>query len=220
MDIKSRIELIKASLPAHVQLVAVSKNHPVERIREALEAGQLAFGENRVQELMPKARALPQAEWHMIGHLQTNKVKYIVPFIHLIHSVDSLKLLLEINKQAQRINRVVPCLLQVHIAQEETKYGFSHAEVESLLSGKEIRSLSHISIHGLMGMATFTSDEQQIRKEFKSLRQLFELLKSADLPGQVHMTILSMGMSHDYRIAIEEGSTMIRLGTAIFGERK
>lgn len=220
MDIKSRIELIKASLPAHVQLVAVSKNHPVERIREALEAGQLAFGENRVQELMPKAQALPQAEWHMIGHLQTNKVKYIVPFIHLIHSVDSLKLLLEINKQAQRINRVVPCLLQVHIAQEETKYGFSHAEVESLLSGKEIRSLSHISIHGLMGMATFTSDEQQIRKEFKSLRQLFELLKSADLPGQVHMTILSMGMSHDYRIAIEEGSTMIRLGTAIFGERK
>lgn len=220
MDIKSRIELIKASLPAHVQLVAVSKNHPVERIREALEAGQLAFGENRVQELMPKARALPQAEWHMIGHLQTNKVKYIVPFIHLIHSVDSLKLLLEINKQAQRINRVVPCLLQVHIAQEETKYGFSHAEVESLLSGKEIRSLSHISIHGLMGMATFTSDEQQIRKEFKSLRQLFESLKSADLPGQVHMTILSMGMSHDYRIAIEEGSTMIRLGTAIFGERK
>lgn len=220
MDIKSRIEQIKASLPAHVQLVAVSKNHPVERIREALEAGQLAFGENRVQELMPKAQALPQAEWHMIGHLQTNKVKYIVPFIHLIHSVDSLKLLLEINKQAQRVNRVVPCLLQVHIAQEETKYGFSHAEVESLISGKEIRSLSHISIHGLMGMATFTSDEQQIRKEFKSLRQLFESLKSADLPGQVHMTILSMGMSHDYRIAIEEGSTMIRLGTAIFGERK
>lgn len=220
MDIKKRIEQIKAFLPAHVRLVAVSKNHSVERICEALEAGQLAFGENRVQELVPKARALPQAEWHMIGHLQTNKVKYIVPFIHLIQSVDSLKLLMEINKQAQRINRIVSCLLQVHIAQEETKYGFSQTEIDNLIATKEVSSLSHIRILGLMGMATFTSDEQQIRREFKSLRQLFESLKSSNLPEQMHMEILSMGMSHDYRIAIEEGSTMVRIGTAIFGERK
>ncbi len=220
MNIKSRIDQIKAFLPAHVRLVAVSKNHPVERVREALEAGHTAFGENRVQELVPKASALPQAEWHMIGHLQTNKVKYIVPFIHLIQSVDSMKLLMEINKQAQRINRVVPCLLQVHIAREETKFGFSPDEIEKLLQSKEMGSLSNITIQGLMGMATFTSDEQQIRREFKSLRHLFESIKSSNLPEQVHMKILSMGMSHDYRIAIEEGSTMIRIGTAIFGERK
>lgn len=220
MDIKSRIEEIKASLPLHVHLVAVSKTQPVELIHKAMEAGQMAFGENRVQELVPKAQALPRAEWHMIGHLQTNKVKYIVPFIHLIHSVDSLKLLQEINKQSQRINRVVPCLLQVHIAQEETKFGFSPDEVESLLHGKEFCSLSNIRIQGLMGMATFTSDEQQIRQEFKLLRKLFDQLRNQKLPEQARMEILSMGMSHDYRIAIEEGSTMIRLGTAIFGERK
>lgn len=219
MNIKNRIEQIKASLPAHVELIAVSKTQPVERIREAMEAGQLAFGENKVQEMLPKHEALPQAQWHMIGHLQTNKVKYIVPFVHLIHSVDSMKLLSEINKHAARINRVVPCLLQVHIAQEETKFGFSTDELLNILNGTEIHALQHVQICGLMGMATFTPDEDQIRKEFKSLRKLFDMLKEVSLPKQVSMDILSMGMSHDYRIAIEEGSTMIRIGTAIFGER-
>lgn len=219
MGIKNRIEQIKASLPAHVQLVAVSKTQPVERIREALEAGQKAFGENRVQELVPKAQTLPQADWHMIGHLQTNKVKYIAPFIQLIHAVDSLKLLLEINKQAQRANRIIQCLLQVHIAKEETKFGFSPDEVENVVYGSEIKNLHYIKIIGLMGMATFTPDEQQIRKEFKFLRTLFDRIKAQPLPEHVRMEVLSMGMSHDYHIAIEEGSTMIRLGTAIFGER-
>ncbi|MCX7637448.1 MAG: YggS family pyridoxal phosphate-dependent enzyme [Cyclobacteriaceae bacterium] len=219
MNIKNRIEQIKASLPAHVELIAVSKTQPVERIREAMEAGQLAFGENKVQEMLPKQEVLPQAQWHMIGHLQTNKVKYIVPFIHLIHSVDSMKLLAEINKRAARINRVVPCLLQVHIAQEETKFGFSPDELRNILNGTEIHALQHVQIRGLMGMATFTPDQDQIRKEFKSLRKLFDMLKESSLPKQVSMNILSMGMSHDYRIAIEEGSTMIRIGTAIFGER-
>jgi pyridoxal phosphate enzyme (YggS family) len=219
MGIKHRIEQLSATLPAHVQLVAVSKNQPVEYIQQAMEAGQMAFGENRVQELLPKHQALPNLQWHMIGHLQTNKVKYIVPFIHLIHSVDSLRLLLEINRQAQRIGRQVACLLQVHIAQEESKFGFMPHQVPELVYLPEVAGLTHVQIKGLMGMATFTDDEGTIRREFSSLRHLFESLKKERLPSHINMEILSMGMSHDYQLAIEEGSNLIRIGTAIFGER-
>jgi pyridoxal phosphate enzyme (YggS family) len=219
MGIKHRIEQLRATLPAHVQLVAVSKNQPVGYIQQAMEAGQTAFGENRVQELLPKYQALPNLQWHMIGHLQTNKVKYIVPFIHLIHSVDSLKLLLEINRQAQRIGRQVACLLQVHIAQEDSKFGFMPHQVPELVYLPEVAGLTHVQIKGLMGMATFTDDEGTIRREFSSLRHLFESLKKERLPSHITMEILSMGMSHDYQLAIEEGSNLIRIGTAIFGER-
>lgn len=220
MDIKERIKQLRQELPAHVKLVVVSKTQPVERIRQAIEAGQQAFGENRVQELVPKFNALPEAQWHMIGHLQTNKVKYVVPFVDLIHSVDSLKLLQEINRQAHRINRVVNCLLQVHIAQEETKFGLTAEEVARLVAQPEVASLAHVCIKGLMGMATFTDNEKIIRQEFRTLHSLFEALKHQKLPANAGMEILSMGMSHDYRIAIEEGSNMVRIGSAIFGERK
>ncbi len=220
MDIKERIKQLRQELPAHVKLVVVSKTQPVERIRQAIEAGQQAFGENRVQELVPKFNALPEAQWHMIGHLQTNKVKYVVSFVDLIHSVDSLKLLQEINRQAHRINRVVNCLLQVHIAQEETKFGLTAEEVARLVAQPEVASLAHVCIKGLMGMATFTDNEKIIRQEFRTLHSLFEALKHQKLPANAGMEILSMGMSHDYRIAIEEGSNMVRIGSAIFGERK
>src|SRR5690606_35804971 len=158
-------------------------------------------------------------QWHMIGHLQTNKVKYIAPFVHLIHSVDSLKLLAEIDKQARKNNRIIPCLLQIHIAMEESKFGFSAEEVQELLKNPALHNLDHIRIIGLMGMATFTEDMKQVRKEFRSLNQLFTTLKNQPLPKQVVMQELSMGMSGDYHIAMEEGSTMVRIGTSIFGER-
>ncbi len=220
MDIKQRIEQLRKELPAHVQLVAISKTQSLERIRLAMAAGQRIFGENRVQELLPKHQQLPGAEWHMIGHLQTNKVKYIVPFVHLIQSVDSLKLLLEINRQAQRINRVVSCLLQVHIAKEDTKFGLTAQETEHLVAHPDVAALTHVHIKGLMGIATFTSDEKTIRQEFKFLHTLFNTLKQTSLPAHIRMEILSMGMSHDYRLAIDEGSNMVRIGSAIFGERK
>ncbi|GIV36043.1 MAG: YggS family pyridoxal phosphate enzyme [Cyclobacteriaceae bacterium] len=220
MNVKERIKQLRQELPTHVKLVAVSKTQPVESIRQAMEAGQHAFGENRVQELVPKFNALPQAQWHMIGHLQTNKVKYIVPFVDLIHAVDSLRLLLEINRQAQRINRVVNCLLQVHIAQEETKFGLTADEVVQLVTQPDVALLTHVCIKGLMGMATFTDDEKIIRQEFRTLYNLFNALKRQKLPPNAGMEILSMGMSHDYRIAIEEGSNMVRIGSAIFGKRK
>ncbi|MFN3841012.1 MAG: YggS family pyridoxal phosphate-dependent enzyme [Cyclobacteriaceae bacterium] len=215
------IDALKAALPAHVTLIAVSKTQPANRILEVYSQGHHQFGENKAQELTRKYNELPKdIEWHMIGHLQTNKVKYIAPFVHLIHSVDSLKLLQEINKQAERHNRVIPVLLQVHIASEETKFGFSEAEVEELIRNPELETLKHVRIKGLMGMATFTSDEEKIRREFKTLKSLFEKLKPISKPGRVEMHELSMGMSNDYPIAIEEGSTMIRIGSAIFGERK
>ncbi len=187
---------------------------------EAYNAGQQIFGENKVQELTPKYEALPKdIKWHMIGHLQTNKVKYIASFVHLIHSVDRYNVLEEINKQAQKVNRKISCLLQIHIAEEESKFGFSEEEALNLLHGEDLKKLDHITISGLMGMATFTSNTEQVRKEFRGLKLFFEKLKFSALTPNVVLTELSMGMSGDYKIAIEEGSTMVRVGSAIFGER-
>ncbi|MBX2970185.1 MAG: YggS family pyridoxal phosphate-dependent enzyme [Cyclobacteriaceae bacterium] len=220
MTIKNNIVRYTQNLPPGCALIAVSKTQPIEKIQEAYDAGQHAFGENKAQEMARKYEQLPRdIQWHMIGHLQTNKVKYIAPFVHLIHSVDSLKLLTEIDKQARKNNRIISCLLQVHIAEEETKFGFSAEEVQELLKNEAMQSLDHIRISGLMGMATFTENMDQVRKEFRSLNQLFATLKNQPLPKQVVMQELSMGMSSDYAIAIEEGSTMVRIGTSIFGER-
>lgn len=220
MNIKNNINNLRQNLPPGCKLIAVSKTKPVEKILEAYDADQRIFGENKVQELVPKHEALPKdIEWHMIGHLQTNKVKYIAPFISLIHSVDSFKLLEEINKQAERANRVISCLLQIHIAEEETKFGFSEEELMDLLQSENLRAFSHVKIIGLMGMATLTNDSQQIKREFKSLKSLFDKISLLPLPVQVEMKELSMGMSSDYTIAVSEGSTMIRVGTSIFGER-
>lgn len=220
MSIKNRLSAFKATLPASCELIAVSKTHPAEAVQQAYDAGQRKFGENKVQELVPKYEALPKdIEWHMIGHLQSNKVKYIAPFIHLIHSVDSFKLLEEINKQAQKVGRVISCLLQVHIASEETKFGFSEDEIEKLLVDKSFEKLLNVKITGLMGMASFTENKDQVKTEFRTLRSLFDNLKSKSLPSNVSMQELSMGMSSDYKEAIEFGSTFIRVGTAIFGNR-
>jgi len=220
MNIKNNITNFFQKLPPGSKLIAVSKTNPVEKIKEAYDAGQRGFGENKVQELVSKYEALPKdIEWHMIGHLQSNKVKYIAPFVHLIHSVDSLKLLQEIHKQGKKTNRVIPCLLQVHIAEEETKFGLSEDEVTAILGDTKFSALNHINVVGLMGMATLTDDVDQIRKEFRGLKQFFEKLKAAALPPNAKMIELSMGMSSDYHIAGEEGSTMIRVGSAIFGER-
>jgi PLP dependent protein len=220
MNIKNNLTNLRQTLPAGCRLIAVSKTQPVEAIEEAYAAGQRVFGENKAQELVPKYETLPKdIEWHMIGHLQSNKVKYIAPFVHLIHSVDSLKLLEEINKQGVRCERKINCLLQVHIATEETKFGFSAVELKELVESGKLSALGSVQIVGLMGMASFTDDKQLIRKEFQQLRSIFESLKTSPLPGNVQMKELSMGMSGDYPIAIEEGSTMIRVGTAIFGQR-
>jgi PLP dependent protein len=219
MNVKNNIEKFTQTLPAGCRLIAVSKTQPVEKIQEAYAAGQRLFGENKAQELTTKYEALPKdIEWHMIGHLQSNKVKYIVSFVSLIHAVDSFKLLAEINKQAGKINRTVNCLLQVYIAAEDTKFGFSENELMDMLLTEQFRSLENIKIIGLMGMATLTADQDQVRREFKSLKTLFDKIKSMNLPG-VAMKELSMGMSGDYNIAIEEGSTLVRIGTAIFGVR-
>ena len=220
MNIENNIETIKQSLPKGCHLIAVSKTQSVAKIMEAYEAGQRVFGENKVQELTQKYEALPKdIQWHMIGHLQSNKVKFIVPFVHLIHAVDSQKLLQEIDKQGRKINRVINCLLQLYIADEETKFGFSENEVMQLLSSSDVKYLSYIKIIGLMGMATLTEDTERIRKEFRGLKSVFEKIKSMKLPTIIEMKELSMGMSSDYIIATEEGSTMVRVGTAIFGER-
>jgi pyridoxal phosphate enzyme (YggS family) len=220
MDIKTNITNFKQQLPLHCKLIAVSKTQPLESIIEAYEAGQRVFGENKVQELINKYEALPKdIEWHLIGHLQTNKVKQVVSFVNLIHAVDTFKLLEEINKQSIKINRIVPCLLQLHIAEEESKFGFSEQEVLDLLESSVFDNLKNIRIEGLMGMATFTNNINQVRREFKGLKAFFDKLKSSSLPHHIHMHELSMGMSGDYSIAVEEGSTMIRVGTAIFGQR-
>lgn len=202
------------------KLIAVTKTQPLDKIKEAYQAGCRSFGENRVQELIEKQSHLPSdIEWHMIGHLQTNKVKYIAPFIHLIHSVDSIQLLREINKQAQKHNRIIPCLLQLHIAEEETKFGLSTNELQTILESREYEKLPHITINGLMGIATLTADEQVIRKEFQLIKRWFETIKTTYRSPHLIMSELSIGMSHDYAIALDEGSTMIRIGSAIFGER-
>jgi pyridoxal phosphate enzyme (YggS family) len=220
MSITENIDQIKANLPAGVQLIAVSKTKPAELLMEAYRHGQRAFGENKVQEMTGKQEELPKdIEWHFIGHLQTNKIKYIAPFVHLIHGVDSFKLLRSIDAEARKVNRIIPCLLQFYIAEEETKFGFSLEEAMDMLNSSEIGTLKNISISGVMGMATFTDDSKQIRKEFALLRSIFETLKSSYFTGVGDFKEISMGMSADYLIAIEEGSTMIRIGSTIFGER-
>ncbi len=219
-SIHSNLTRLQAQLPPSVTLVAVSKTKPVSMIQEVYQYGQRDFGENKVQELCEKQPLLPSdIRWHLIGHLQTNKVKYIAPFVHLIHSVDSLKLLSEINKQAEKNNRTINCLLQVYIASEETKFGLSEEELFQLLRSPEYMAMKHITVAGLMGMASNTSNAQQVRNEFKSLKKLFEEVKKTFFPNQDTFKELSMGMSGDYLTAIEEGSTMIRVGSSLFGER-
>lgn len=218
--IAENLKRIKADLPAQVQLVAVSKTKPNAAILEAYEAGQRVFGENKIQEMTDKYDALPQdIEWHMIGHVQRNKVKYMAPFVALIHAVDSLRLLTEIDKQAERNNRVIPCLLQLFIADEETKFGLSEDELFELLESEAFKALHHIKIQGLMGMATFTENQDQIRQEFSTLHHIFEKVQTYNHLPNVECKTLSMGMSNDYPIAIDCGSTMIRIGSTIFGER-
>ena len=218
--IKDQLEQITASLGTNTTLVAVSKTHPIERIIEAYEAGQRDFGENKVQDLVEKYEALPKdIRWHMIGHLQSNKVKYIAPFVHLIHGVDSFKLLQEINKQGQKNGRRISCLLQFHIAQEDTKFGLSMEEATAFITGPEFSLLDHVRICGVMGMATFTENTAQIRSEFQSLHRIFHALKSTHFSSTNEFKQISMGMSDDYPIAIEEGSTLIRVGSKIFGRR-
>lgn len=221
MAIKENLTEIKNSFKnPDCLLIAVSKTKPVEDLLEAYEAGVRDFGENKVQEMVDKQPQLPaDIRWHMIGHLQRNKVKYIVPFVHLIHGVDSLKLLKAIHKEGAKINRIVPCLLQVHIAQEESKFGFNEEELRALIQSGELEDLNHVQIKGLMGMATFTEDKELIRQEFRGLANLMQRLNDLPLPPHVALKELSMGMSGDYPIAQEEGSTMVRIGSAIFGER-
>ena len=204
--------------PFRCRLIAVSKTQPVDKIREAYLAGQRLFGENKAQEMTEKSSQLPgDIEWQMIGHLQRNKVKYIAPFVSLIHSVDSLRLLEEINRQGEKINRKIDCLLQVFIAQEETKFGFDRKELLEALP--LIGALQNINIKGLMGMASFTENQNQVRMEFRQLKNLFDELRSMEHPSNIEMKELSMGMSGDYQIAMEEGSTLVRIGTTIFGAR-
>lgn len=219
MSIQNNLNSISKTIPENVTLIAVSKTQPVTFILEAYQAGQRAFGENKIQEMAEKFDILPKdIEWHMIGHLQSNKVKYMAHFVHLIHGVDSFKTLAEINKQALKHNRIINCLLEIKIASEETKFGLSFTEAEQLLKSEELKNLKNINITGLMGMASFTDDIEIIGSEFKNLKNFFDSLQKYQ-SFNVNSTILSMGMSGDYKIAIEEGSTMIRVGSAIFGSR-
>jgi len=219
-NIAENLLRIKNSIPQHVKLVAVSKTKPIEDILNAYQNGHYIFGENKVQELTQKAEDLPKdIEWHYIGHLQTNKVKYIAPFVSLIHAVDSLKLLKEINKQGRKNDRVIPCLLQFHIAHEDTKFGLDIDEAKEILLSESFQSMKYVKISGVMGMATFTDNESQIRQEFNSLKQYFLQIKNTFFSDKDCFIEISMGMSGDYQIAIDEGSTMIRVGSAIFGER-
>lgn len=220
MSIAKNIENIKATLPKSVKLVAVSKTKPNEDILEAYNAGHLIFGENKVQDLARKYEELPKnIQWHFIGHLQTNKVKYLAPFVHLVHAVDSLKLLKTINKEAEKNGRVIQCLLQFHIAEEESKFGLNLEEATNLLNSDEFRLFKNVEIIGVMGMATYTEDEGQIRREFSGLKKTFDELKQGFFAGTDSFKEISMGMSDDYLIAVEEGSTMVRIGSTIFGAR-
>jgi pyridoxal phosphate enzyme (YggS family) len=216
--IEENLFRVKNSLPSHVTLVAISKNKPVEDIVVAYHSGQEIFGENKVQELVEKQELLPKdIQWHLVGHLQTNKIKYIIPFVSLIHSVDSLKLLKEIDKEGSKINRTIPVLLQIYIAKEESKFGLNENELEEILQIKD--QFKNIQFSGLMGMATNTNDMNIVRNEFKSLKMLFDKIKIQYFSGEAIFKEISMGMSGDYEIAIEEGSTMIRVGSSIFGSR-
>lgn len=218
--IQENLEAIRMEIPENVTLVAVSKTKPVEAIIEAYNANQRHFGENKVQELVEKYEQLPKdINWHLIGHLQTNKVKYIAPFVHLIHAVDSAKLLQEINKQALKNDRIIDCLLQFHIAQEDSKFGLSMEEAKTFLESEDFYQMRNVRIKGVMGMATFTDNEEQIREEFNGLVNIFYTLKSHFFKFNSEFNEISMGMSGDYKIAIEEGSTMVRVGSSIFGTR-
>jgi len=220
MSIPQKIKEIVNSIPQNVKLVAVSKTKPNEDIMEAYEGGYRIFGENKPQELTRKYNELPKdIEWHMIGHLQSNKVKYIASFVSLIHAVDSIKLLKEINKQAQKNNRIIDCLFQFHIADEQTKFGFSLPEAEEVINSETFKGFENIRITGVMGMATFTDNEDQIKKEFQNLKFIFDQLKTKHFQNVNEFKEISMGMSGDYRLAIEEGSTMVRVGSTIFGAR-
>ncbi|MFM1879551.1 MAG: hypothetical protein RLZZ241_2417 [Bacteroidota bacterium] len=215
-SIGDRISEIQKSLPNGVALIAVSKTRNNEEILEAYQVGQRAFGENKVQELVAKYEELPKdIEWHMIGHLQRNKVKYIAGFVHLIHGVDSMRLLEEINRRGGIENRVIDCLLQVHIAEETTKFGFDTSEISSILDGPELKAMLNVKIRGLMGMATFTEDQSQISREFTTLKKVFDTC----IVPRISNPILSMGMSGDYPLAVLAGSTMVRIGSSIFGNR-
>ena len=221
MDIQANLEQVKKSfINPKCQLIAVSKTKPLEDLQSAYAVGIRDFGENKVREIQTKQPEMPaDTRWHMIGHLQSNKIKYIAPFVYLIHGVDSYKLLLEIDKQGKKIDRAIPVLLQIHIATEESKFGFDQEELDAMLANPEFINLTHVQVRGLMGMATFTDDLEQIRTEFRGLKQLFEALKKLSLPSFIDLKELSMGMSGDYQIAQEEGSTMVRIGSAIFGSR-
>lgn len=218
--VATNLKKVLADLPEGVRLVAVSKFHPVEELREAYDAGQRIFGESQVQELQRKVAAMPSdVEWHFIGHLQTNKVKYLAPYVSMIHAVDSLKLLREIDRQAAKNDRVIDVLLELHIAEEETKYGFSPSDCRELLASGEWRELRHVRICGLMMMATYTDDSTQIRLEMEQAQRLFHELKANYFAEEPSFCERSWGMSHDYKIALETGATLVRIGTTIFGER-
>jgi hypothetical protein len=220
MDIEKNIAEIKQTLPEGVKLVAVSKKKSPEIIMQAYNAGHKIFGENKAQELIQKQEELPNdIEWHFIGHLQTNKAKYLAPFVSMIHGIDSLKILKTVNKEAQKSNRIIPCLLQFHIAEESTKFGLSEEEAHEILDSSEYKTLRNISIVGVMGMATFTDDEEQVRNEFRFLKKIFDKLKREYFPRKKGFKEISMGMSDDYAIAVEEGSTIVRIGSNIFGSR-
>lgn len=220
MSIKNNLIGIREALPAGVRLVAVSKTRPVSDLMEAYNVGQRLFGENRVQELLAKKDMMPtDVEWHLIGHLQSNKVKFIAPFIGMIHSVDSFKLLKVIDYEASRNSRVINCLLQFHIAMEETKFGFSYDEAVDMLESVEFMELKNIRLCGVMGMATFSDDEELVRREFRTLKDYFDSIKNSFFKEEGMFKEISMGMSDDYRVALEEGSTLIRVGSSIFGKR-
>lgn len=220
MSIANNLKEIKSQLPEHVCLVAVSKTKPISDIQEAYDAGQRVFGENKAQELQSKAEALPNdIEWHMIGHLQRNKVKYLAPHVSLIHSVDSLRLLEEINKRATQNDRTIPVLLQCYIAKEESKFGLDESELNNLLASTEYKKLEHIEVHGLMGMATNTNNKETVQREFDSLKTMFDNLKKDHFQNQDSFKSVSMGMSGDFKIAIQAGSNMVRVGSSIFGAR-
>jgi len=220
MSVQGNLQELKQTLPNSVILVAISKTHPVDVVMEAYNAGQRVFGENKVQEMVSKHEVMPKdIHWHLVGHLQTNKVKYISSFVSLIHSVDSLKLLSMINKEAEKVGRVIDCLLQVYIATEETKFGLSAQEIDDILKLPEYQQMKYVRIVGLMGMASFSNDEEKVRSEFHYLSDLFKKLKNTYFKDEESFKNLSMGMSGDYQIAIEEGSTMVRIGSSIFGTR-
>jgi pyridoxal phosphate enzyme (YggS family) len=220
MTISENLKKFNKELPNNVTLIAVSKTKPVSDLMEAYNAGQRAFGENKIQEMEAKWQEMPKdIEWHMIGHVQRNKVKYMAPFVSLIHAVDSLKLLKEINKEAEKNDRTINCLLQIKIAEEDSKFGMDEADAAKLLASEEYKKLQNVKIVGLMGMATFTDDEKQISEEFQKLKKIYDQFRIQSRNFEIELKILSMGMSGDYKIAIENGSNMVRVGSAIFGER-